>query len=565
MTARLSNRLPRLLPLSLTSFAVLGATLVTGCSSASDATSSGGSELSGKSEFSYVGQAVKTALAAQFPSEQGSSWDYSTDNTLDATGLLPIPMTKYWGQGNLPVAAECDPSKDDYCDPDFKLFICGSQDDCTTGGICTEMAATVAHHGDQPYSMCVGHSDYVLDEIYKEVTSAKSRVDVTSLTPPDGRYQATMRNAVTFLSENSQPPTVRMIFGQYPFSFLDHGTASSNMKAFTRDVAPGSALKLSVSLYRDGDESWNHSKIIAIDGNEAITGGMNMWTENYLQADPVHDLSIHLHGSAAGDAERFADRLWSFACADASLLGETQVSTFPNNSRDCLPAFGGTEAHADGTGIPVIAVGRLGKIGPQTADAALVALMDSAKTTLHIAQQDIGPPKEAGIALAAWPEAYLESIVKALGRGVDVEFVVSNVGSVPGDLTGLAAEEANYGNGWSPADVQQHILAVAQAHPELWTASADVVSSMCEHLHVTTLDATNDPTWPDGAKFALHTKLISVDSQAFYLGSQNMYVANLAEFGFIYDDAATAQNLENTYYAQMWGYSSPNATCSLTN
>jgi hypothetical protein len=86
---------------------------------------------------------------------------------------------------------------------------------------------------------------------------------------------------------------------------------------------------------------------------------------------------------------------------------------------------------------------------------------------------------------------------------------------------------------------------------------------MCNHLHVTTLDATSDPTWPDGAKFALHTKLISVDSQAFYLGSQNMYVANLAEFGFIYDDAATAQNLENTYYAQMWGYSSPNATCSL--
>jgi phosphatidylserine/phosphatidylglycerophosphate/cardiolipin synthase-like enzyme len=401
--------------------------------------------------------------------------------------------------------------------------------------------------------------------MYNEVIRAKKRVDVTSLTPPDGRFQAMLRNAVTYLSENESPPTVRMIFGQYPFSFVDHGTASSNMKAMTRDVADGSPLQLSVSLYRDGDESWNHAKIVAIDGEEAITGGMNMWTENYLQVDPVHDLSIHLHGSAAGDAERFADRLWSFACADESWLGETQVSTFPGDTSDCLPAFGGTQKHAAGSGIPVVAVGRLGKIGPETADAALVALMDAAKTTIHIAQQDIGPPKEAGISLAAWPEAYMESLVKAIARGVDVEFVVSNVGAVPGDLTGLAAEEANYGNGWSPADVQQHILATGQAHPELWTSSEDMASAMCARLHVTTLDATSDATWPDGGKFALHTKLISVDSQAFYLGSQNMYVANLAEFGFIYDDAATAQNLENDYYAQMWGYSSPGVSCALTD
>ena len=566
MTARTSRtfrslRLP--LPFALTTTAVAGALLVTGCSSASDATSSGGSDLSGTSDFSYVGKAIKTALTAQFPAEQGSSWDYSTDNSLDAVGLLPIPMTQDWGQGNLPVGKECDPSSDEYCDPDFKLFTCDSQDDCTTGGTCTQMAATVAHHGDQPYSMCVGHSDYVLDEIYKEVTSARSRVDVTSLTPPDGRFQAALRNAVTYLSENSQPPTVRMIFGQYPFSFVDHGTASSNMKAMTRDVASGSALQLSVSLYRDGDESWNHSKIIAIDGTEAITGGMNMWTENYLQVDPVHDLSIHLHGSAAGDSERYADRLWSFACADESALGETQVSTYPGNTSKCLPAFGGTEAHADGTGIPVLAVGRLGKIGPETADAALVALLDAATTTIHIAQQDIGPPKELGISLAAWPEAYMESIVKAISRGVDVEFVVSNVGAVPGDLTGLAADEANYGNGWSPADVQQHIFTTALDNPSLWTSSEDMTTAFCNRLHVTTLDATSSPTWPDGGKFALHTKLISVDSQAFYLGSQNMYVADLAEFGFIYDDAATAQNLENTYYAQMWNYSSPGATCSL--
>ena len=51
----------------------------------------------------------------------------------------------------------------------------------------------------------------------------------------------------------------------------------------------------------------------------------------------------------------------------------------------------------------MITVGRLGALGDNAADDAIVALVDSAQTTLRLSLQDIGPVG-AG---AAWPEPYL--------------------------------------------------------------------------------------------------------------------------------------------------------------
>lgn len=44
-------------------------------------------------------------------------------------------------------------------------------------------------------------------------------------------------------------------------------------------------------------------------------------------------------------------------------------------------------------------------------------------------------------------------------RGVDIEIVLSNPGSIPGGLKGT---EANYGNGWSCVDVAAEIIKCIQ-------------------------------------------------------------------------------------------------------
>lgn len=49
--------------------------------------------------------------------------------------------------------------------------------------------------------------------------------------------------------------------------------------------------------------------------------------------------------------------------------------------------------------------------------------------------------------------------------------------------------------------------------------------------------------------------MIIVDDRTFYLGSQNLYVANLAEHGFIVDDQNATRAVLREYYEPMFGLS----------
>ena len=50
---------------------------------------------------------------------------------------------------------------------------------------------------------------------------------------------------------------------------------------------------------------------------------------------------------------------------------------------------------------------------------------------------------------------------------------------------------------------------------------------------------------------ANHGKVLIVDDFAYYVGSQNMYAANLAEYGVIVDSAAETKRFASGYYAQV--------------
>ena len=124
--------------------------------------------------------------------------------------------------------------------------------------------------------------------------------------------------------------TVRLLFGSIPNKGMDSSTV---LKVLTRDVAANSKLKVHVGTYRtslnvkgnllrpadssglvEDTVSWNHGKIIAVDGTYLITGGTNLYSEHYLHSDPVHDLSMVVTGGAALTAHRYANALWGPAC-----------------------------------------------------------------------------------------------------------------------------------------------------------------------------------------------------------------------------------------------------------
>ena len=103
-------------------------------------------------------------------------------------------------------------------------------------------------------------------------------------------------------SHPNQEPVVRVLIGKFPAGFY---SADAFAHALERSVGPW--LKVESASMRTGLTSWNHAKVLDVDGRAAIVGGMNYWNDNYLQtANPVNDLSLEVEGQAATDVSRYA-------------------------------------------------------------------------------------------------------------------------------------------------------------------------------------------------------------------------------------------------------------------
>jgi phosphatidylserine/phosphatidylglycerophosphate/cardiolipin synthase-like enzyme len=494
--------------------------------------------------FSPIGQQVIQALESGHHAARGQTWDLSIDNALNDGWVVQTPVASHWGQpvSALAVAAPC--TGDPACDRDFGLIGCTAQSDCRFGGICTPVAATVARPGELVRKMCVGHSDEVYDDIYAMVIDAKSSVEITSLSPADGRFEAALRNAITYLSYSRAPVRVRFLYGAIPGAEISGAVAAPAdiLQSLARDTDPTAPLRVGVAALRSSIITWNHAKMISVDGETAIVGGHNMWTKHYLQQAPVHDLSMRVSGSAALHAAKFANLLWQHTCVPpVNLDSSAEIAGLPTRDAVCEPAQ--LPASSAAGAAKIITVARLGTMGDLASDDALVALVDSAQTQLRLSLQDIGP-----IGLGAdWPEPYLRALGDALARGVDIDLVLTNIGATPG---GLTAGSSSYSNGWTPADVIARLRDYAAAH------GTDISQALCSHFHATSLRPGPDDTWPDGTAFGNHAKLVVVDDRAFYIGSQNWYPANLFELGYIVDDPDATRELLDAYFTKAWTSSS---------
>lgn len=514
-----------------------GLALFAGCASADDASTSDDA-LTGAP--SYVGTAVTAALRAVDPGAEGTTWDVTTDNTLDADFLVATP-DPFHGS-NVAIPRTC--SGEAGCDPDFQLATCAVDADCGPSGACRAVRATVRAPGEEPRKLCVGDAETLVDDVYDLVTSTESFLDIASLSTPQGRFTAALRNGLSFLAAKNKPIAVRMVFGNY----LTEPTSPPSIRAdVTRDLPAGHQLNVTVGAFRSAYDSWNHAKIVAVDGERALVGGHNMWQDDYLSKNPVSDVSMRVRGGAAGSAHRFVDALWTYTCATDWYPTTSHVVSGSDGAR-CAAPYGARSVARHAGNAVVIGAGRLGEAGTSNAsDTALTALLGAARKTVRLSLQDMGPPTFVGVNVAAWPTAAIRELALALGRGVDVYVTLSNKGA-------KGSGGGSYSNGWQAIDVAKKVRDAARSEPSL--AGQDLDTLLCTHLHVTTLRHGKDPTWPDGTAFQNHSKLAIVDEQAFYIGSQNLYIADLAEFGYIVDDVTATKSLLRSLWAPEWADSS---------
>jgi Phospholipase D Active site motif len=507
---------------------------------------------------------AKTDPAGRY---RGITYDLTKDNALGPDWLIQTPNA--WGKrsssvGYFPVDCKAG------CDPDFRLPFCTRDQDCRApGSVCGHLAAFDASPALAGKRLCLGHSDAVVDRFYRPIVAARRAVDITLLQPvPDYRFLAALRNAVTMLARSRREITMRVLVGQYP----PETDAKALLGQLVRDArtVPGARLTIYASAMRScsaepscGSASWNHAKIVVADGKDAVVGGHNMWSLDYLVDEPVHDITMELHGGAAANAHLFADALWGFVCGHA--MGATSTRTKPVTAfvyrsgtegvwRGCLASIR-TKINlpprpAGAGGVPMLASARLAAgITDDFAnqdDLARDLVFGAARHSIKVAQQDVAfnlpgqpQPLYPESALRAWTAFMLA------GRG-DVYLVLSN-------LHAESRSKFEYSNGIPIEAVAQKMLQVAQAHSTL--PRPELVDLLCRHFHLAPLRFGPDPTWPGNHPIGNHGKFWMVDDRYFYIGSDNLYPVDLQEFGYILDDRAAAAALRRDYWDPLWRWS----------
>jgi phosphatidylserine/phosphatidylglycerophosphate/cardiolipin synthase-like enzyme len=208
--------------------------------------------------------------------------------------------------------------------------------------------------------------------------------------------------------------------------------------------------------------------------------------------------------------------------------------------------------------------GTLTSFNRRPADDAIVAMILSAKKSIHLALQDMGPVCIPGTRIplpgCTWPKPYLTALGRVIWtKGVDVEIVLSNPASVPG---GLSKTEACYGNGWSCADVAAEIIkTIKDNFPD--ADDEKLKQKILQNLRVSFLRSPRGQKWDDGMTMALHSKHMIIDQAAFLIGSQNLYVCDLAEWGVVVDNEEETKRVLREYWEPMWHSSYTADDCNL--
>jgi phosphatidylserine/phosphatidylglycerophosphate/cardiolipin synthase-like enzyme len=158
-----------------------------------------------------------------------------------------------------------------------------------------------------------------------------------------------------------------------------------------------------------------------------------------------------------------------------------------------------------------------------------------------------------------WPNVTLNALARAIWiRGVDVEIVVSNLGSVPGGL----AKTNLYANGWSCVDVASEIIKrIKKQFPE--ADDAALREKVGINLRVCFIRHAKKNTYADGMTIGNHSKCFIIDDMAAYIGSQNLYMSDLAEWGVIVDDASETKNMIKDFWKPLWNASFTGEDCDL--
>ena len=411
----------------------------------------------------------------------------------------------------------------------------------------------LAAGGTAPLPAASGRLLAAIEEI---IAGADRLIDIASLEPfASGEFATAIRCGLTRAARRGHPLTVRIMFGRHRFVTQTDADFEAAIRDLTAGLPADSAIRLHACRMETSNDqkrpSWNHAKIVAADGREALVGGHNLWHADYLGFAPVHDLSARVVGPAAGEAHAFLDLLWDWAgrqLAAPSEIGSLHAIRWAGGHIEPAgpPPAVALAAPVEGA-TSVLAVGRLGtgvSADPRVANvgAAVAAIaFRQARSNIRISQMDFGFHWEGVNFWSADVVAALADVLTDPARSVTVQMVLSE----PGAKT---AAGGPYSFGTTLADI------VA----EMRRAIGD--RRMTGHMQLAPLrfSSSGDRWEHDGTQLKIinHAKFWMVDDRAFHVGSDNLYPHNLQEFGYVVESADLARVALAEYWDPMWTFTS---------
>lgn len=440
----------------------------------------------------------------------------------------------------------------------------------------------------------------LLAKMTADIAGATRTVDISSLAPlPNGAFEDAIVTGLKSAVASGHRLQVRILVGAAPLYNITALPTSYRDELVGRlgDAAGSVTLNVASMTTAKTAFSWNHTKLLLVDGRRVITGGINDWKADYLETGhPVTDADLALTGPAAATAGRYLDTLWGWTCRNSGPFSAAWFAA--SNGAGCLATLEQDSAApadpAPAGDVPVIAVGGLG-VGVQSVDptssfvpspvdvsgspatacgplplpdhtnadrdyatvnpeeSALRALVASATSHLEISQQDLNgtcPP------LPRYDARLYDALAAKLVAGVKVRIVVSD----PANRGAVGS--GGYSQIKSLSEVSDVLLDRISAATGQDRAGAK--ATMCQNLQLAAFRAAPGDTWADGHPYALHHKLVSVDGAAFYLGSKNLYPAWLQDFGYLTEDRTAAAQLDALLLTPEWQYSQAAATVDYT-
>ena len=399
----------------------------------------------------------------------------------------------------------------------------------------------------------------LLQEIERVLCSATKSIDIASLEQlPDGDFLKVLGRCLQFIDQQNRTVRVRMLFGAHLASEESQETLHAFVKQLTRNLRSSSQINIQASRmlsHAEGlESSWNHAKLIAVDDTKVITGGHNLWSDDYLGVTPVHDLSATLQGDCAREATAFMDYIWrwieahnrsqqSLICQSYEFI-DGMIQEGRSTTRSCDQVDHHRLTHdARCNALSLMRLGRgLGHdcdCADGQAMAAILAAFRQTRSSLLISHMDLAFRYQD---FTAWPDmlfACWADLLTSTDRSITIKIVLSQ----PND-------QMYYSWNIQPQEIiekmKQHI------------GDRQVTGK----LSVSTIQYSDTGTcWPYGSSnktVANHAKTWIIDEELFYIGSDNLYPHLLQEFGYLIDSKKFASELISTYWNPLWRYSKQN-------